>query len=294
MALEKTGLNLGKEIIAWTRTSGKSLIATRPVKINLSDLKLEQPIKTDIVQLSTNIGKHKVPRYLYHLTTESNYEKIIKSGVLKLGSDPDGSEKLIDSGVFLFDLKNLIKHWKNLVNLPMTKQVDQRGSLLVNISNQMYNQANGSGQKAIDSLVLLRISTDKLKQDSLFVRSLTDFHNQITIPSNNNKSSKFLSDIMTTDGEINKDKINHLKNDLNYIYKNLFGNEPANLGKLRTQRKECIEYISKEEIPLSAVSKVGSCEPIESICLFDPSIIKQRWEDLLINSSEINMMKLWN
>lgn len=32
MGIEKAGLQLGKEIIAWAR-NGKSLLATRPVKI---------------------------------------------------------------------------------------------------------------------------------------------------------------------------------------------------------------------------------------------------------------------
>lgn len=39
MALGKIGTTLGKEIIAWTRTSSKSLLATRPIKVNTANLK---------------------------------------------------------------------------------------------------------------------------------------------------------------------------------------------------------------------------------------------------------------
>ena len=46
------GTTIGKEIIAWTRTSGsKSLLATRPVKINTCGLKLA-PLKTDTIHIS--------------------------------------------------------------------------------------------------------------------------------------------------------------------------------------------------------------------------------------------------
>ena len=33
MGVEKIGINIGKEIIAWTKT-GKSLLATKPIKVN--------------------------------------------------------------------------------------------------------------------------------------------------------------------------------------------------------------------------------------------------------------------
>ena len=47
MGLEKIGLNLGKEIIAFTRTGGKSMLATRPVKVNITELKYTPDLKAD-------------------------------------------------------------------------------------------------------------------------------------------------------------------------------------------------------------------------------------------------------
>lgn len=52
--LGKAGLNLGKEIIVWTR-SGKNLLAMRPVKVNIKGLKLAKPLETDTVTLTKNI-----------------------------------------------------------------------------------------------------------------------------------------------------------------------------------------------------------------------------------------------
>lgn len=64
MGLEKTGLQLGKEIVAWTRASGKSLLATKPVKINTAGLKLSPQLERDtfVPQLSSKTFQ----------TTESN------------------------------------------------------------------------------------------------------------------------------------------------------------------------------------------------------------------------------
>lgn len=48
MTLGKIGTTIGEKIIAWTRTSGsKSLLATKPVKVTLSDLKYTSKLKTD-------------------------------------------------------------------------------------------------------------------------------------------------------------------------------------------------------------------------------------------------------
>lgn len=54
MGLEKIGVNISKELIAWTRTSGKSLLATRPVKVNIQGLKYVPQLEKDVVQLSKN------------------------------------------------------------------------------------------------------------------------------------------------------------------------------------------------------------------------------------------------
>lgn len=51
MGLEKIG-TLSKEIIALTHTSGKSLLATRPVKVNISELKLAPQLYKDTLCFS--------------------------------------------------------------------------------------------------------------------------------------------------------------------------------------------------------------------------------------------------
>lgn len=56
MGLEKIGLNLGKEIIAWAR-SGKSLLATRPVKVNIVGLKLAPQLEGDTLCITSKINR---------------------------------------------------------------------------------------------------------------------------------------------------------------------------------------------------------------------------------------------
>lgn len=51
MGLEKLGTSLGKEIIAWTKASGKSLLATRPVKVNTKGLKYVNNLNIDTLQI---------------------------------------------------------------------------------------------------------------------------------------------------------------------------------------------------------------------------------------------------
>ncbi len=57
MGIEKTGLQLGKEIIAWTRTSGRNLLAAKPVKVNTTGLRLVPHLEDDIVQISKQANR---------------------------------------------------------------------------------------------------------------------------------------------------------------------------------------------------------------------------------------------
>ena len=58
----------------------------------------------------TSKGK-KIPRYLYHVTNEKNYNSIVKDGIIK--TSPDAYPESNLNGVFLFDLKNFLKYWCN-------------------------------------------------------------------------------------------------------------------------------------------------------------------------------------
>ena len=57
MGLEKAGLKL---INAWAKTSERSLLATRPVKVNIEGLRLASQLESDVVNFSTEINNQHV------------------------------------------------------------------------------------------------------------------------------------------------------------------------------------------------------------------------------------------
>ena len=38
---------------------------------------ISKPSNIEVFGTSKNVGKHKIPRYMYHLTTESNYQSML-------------------------------------------------------------------------------------------------------------------------------------------------------------------------------------------------------------------------
>ena len=56
MGIAKVGLKLEKEIIAWARTGGKSMLATKPVKVNITGLKLA-PLTSDTVCITNPLNQ---------------------------------------------------------------------------------------------------------------------------------------------------------------------------------------------------------------------------------------------
>lgn len=58
MVLEKIGTNLGKDITAWTRTSGKNLLTSKPIKVNLNGLKYAPQLEHDVVEIGSKKVSH--------------------------------------------------------------------------------------------------------------------------------------------------------------------------------------------------------------------------------------------
>ncbi len=109
----------------------------------------------------TQLGRRNLPRYLYHITTENNYQQILKDGYIKGHHDLDSSSHL--SGVFLFDLKNFSKRWA-------TMGIDL-GDKLLTFAKGLVMQAS----KDDSNLVVLKIPTRTLSQRKLKCRNqLTD------------------------------------------------------------------------------------------------------------------------
>lgn len=116
---------------------------------------------TNCPTTDTQLGRRNLPRYLYHITTENNYQQMLKEGYIKGHHDLDLSTHL--SGVFLFDLKNFSKRWT-------TMGIDW-GDKLFTFAKGLIMQAS----KDDSNLVVLKISTKTLSQNKLKCRNqLTD------------------------------------------------------------------------------------------------------------------------
>ena len=69
---------------------------------------------TTISSSALKVGKHKIPKYLYHITPTKNVENIQKKGLRMTEDD------LFGEGVFMFDLANLTKFWTKTNNKQKT------------------------------------------------------------------------------------------------------------------------------------------------------------------------------
>lgn len=130
MGYGKIGLNIGKEIIAWTRTSGKSLLATKPAKVNIQGLKYAPNINSENLSISSFISKEpsieklEFFQYLEMIKKDINSTlstqispRRLKNGALPVLSGENNISKygiksykdLIKSNLFTQDELNVIK-----------------------------------------------------------------------------------------------------------------------------------------------------------------------------------------
>lgn len=120
--------------------------------INLSRaVRLKSLLSKDEVN---QLGRHKVSKYLYHLTNAENYKKIQESDMLK--TTKDGCFGKLD-GNFMIELKNFLKNWR------CNREWASHG----NLGYLLLKQAS----KGKSDLVMLRIHASKLDHYSLKIRS---------------------------------------------------------------------------------------------------------------------------
>ena len=191
-------------------------------------------------------GKHKVPRFIYHMTNKSNYESMLKDGFIK--TSVDGA---FGKGVFATELTNLFKWW-------------QKDKSWENASMQecLIRQV----AKGKDDIVILKIPTANLDHDKLKVRSqnsLFSWKNSDTANKMCDEIDKEFDTLKPKDGESWLEKYavlvrKHIKKqESSTVVTHLMEGTPAKNSGLFEQRGEAIEYIYKEDIPISDVQKIG-------------------------------------
>ena len=220
-----------------------------------------------------------IPRYLYHLTSKSNYKQIISSGVLKT-SKP---ESACDGGVFMLELTNFFKRWGTSKNWE---------------GNMQKELLFRTGASDAGDVVILRIPTKGLDKSKLRVRSQNRLNEFVKLNNDNEEKllelqqnyikselSKLDTNVISTDEYIKKcEEISQkamekfpFPEDRLYvpISEHIVSGAPAKERKLFQQRKEAIEYIYPEEIPAFVVEKIGETNvddillPAEKCSLLD-------------------------
>src|SRR5574344_753477 len=185
-------------------------------------------------------GKHKVPRYLYHLTSKEAYQSILKDGRIK-----QSKESFFGKGVFTVELSNLFKFWgKN----PKYWGEDTLAEKL--IKRALHGK---------DEIVILKIPTSALDADKLLIRSQNKSLQILKICKENFKNQvrqmifelqkmgvSFNKSVISTFEHFVPEKIEHLENGVSARYSTLYN-----------QRKEALEYIYREDISIKNAEKIG-------------------------------------
>lgn len=284
MGLQKVAFNF---MVERGGKLAKSLLCQKPVSkpINFKSLKYAPALEKDTVQLSQTVGKHKIPRFIYHITSRDNYEKILQSRYLKLSE----ADNFSGSGIFMLELENFFKHWKN-----------------VEVKNQSIIKAL-LGQTAHDAkdLVILKIPTAKLDSKKLFIRDQKMFFRWHK-PELEPEAKAIYEDLVSkakdtnTNGFIKFTKLFELEKQAKKIWYEKFasfttklhmqGKIPATESNLFKQRKTPIEYIYREQIPIQDIELLG-----EAHCDITPRSSMQEiinvYKQLLKNTQELNHIR---
>lgn len=151
------------------------------------------------------IGKHKIPKYLYHITPTKNLENIKKAGLHMTEDD------LYGEGVFMFDMANFLKFWTKKGN-----KEDYAKELLQYVGRHSTNVS------------IIRVPTKNLvkkdlsvrRQDKLFniMNKYDDVDDIYQAYSRKEISTKLMDEISEGEQAIMANKFDRKKVPLEYIY----------------------------------------------------------------------------
>lgn len=212
-----------------------------------------------VMQIVRSVGKHKIPRFIYHMTNKCNYESMLHDGVIKTSLDG-----LVGKGVFSTELTNLFKRWRK-------SNCWEGESLQKRLIEQVA--------KGKDEIVILKIPTAKLDSDKLIIRSQNKLFNW----SLSDKGEEAFDQLSNAIAGLNRDnnwlqKIREILEDIitkqnsKKCATHLTQGAPARMSKLYKQRKEALEYIYLDNIPISSAEKIGevNIKELRKTAKYDP------------------------
>ena len=189
-------------------------------------------------------NQNKIPRFLYHLTTKSNYQKMLETGAMN-----PAKEGLCGENIFMLDITNFFKRWTKF-NLGGSHQK----RLLAHVSGANH-----------EDVVLLKIPTKQLQREKLGIRSQDVLYSnaeylgaeQVEFMKNFNcNSEEELLQLLEKDENAFNKFTNIFKRYLHLTKGTQAGNQ-----RLFTTRKDALEYIYPETIDIQNVQKIGEINP---------------------------------
>lgn len=199
----------------------------------------------------------KIPRYIYHLTTKSNYEQIREQGYIKMSKDYLSGI----NAVYFVDWQNFIKRWGGILT-------GKDAPFLCKETFFKY-LLKGKGKR---NVCLLRIPTVKLDKNNLRVRS---------------QDMLFDMCLNYQDEYRSHDKI------LMEKFPHLFNFDCVNNSKKYKSKKHSVEYIYKNTVPQDIVEEIGCAELNLQTCRNKNNLLKFL-KNLLFNTSEYKSLKIYN
>ena len=193
-----------------------------------------------------NPNPNKIPRFLYHLTTKSNYEKMLKSGTIN-----PAKEGLCGENIFMLDLKNFFSRWTKF-NLGGSHQ------------KRLLKSVSGKNK---EDVVMLKILTKQLNRERLGIRSQDVLYSNAEYLGGEQeafmkkygcKTEEELLGLLETDETAFNKFAEMFKRYLHITRGTSAGNQ-----RLFTTRKDAIEYIYPETIDIKNVQKIGQINPSE-------------------------------
>lgn len=244
-----------------TASGVKSILQTKPQRfkgIDFAKMKLTPQIEEDIyAKMSPSIsgikyGRNKIPRFIYHMTNKKNYESMLNDGFIKMSKDI-----LIGDGIFTTELTNFFKRWRTC------KDWGEQS-----LQNKLIQQVS----KGRNDIVILRIPTDKLNHDLLKIRSQNILFNWSC-------SKNCYEAIQEVSGRVKEippeQRGNWIDTSIKMLKQILFKEEnntrathltegkSAKYSKSLKQKKQALEYVYKDNIPIKNAEKIGEVNVAE-------------------------------
>lgn len=132
-------------------------VVVKPIESGSKKLlsSLDQMAATNIPAIQ-KIGKHKIPRFLYHFTNENSLKKIMQDGKIK-PYYPNNDMK----GIYMVDMNNFLKYWK----------IDGSWSLAADTDMSLLAKLVSSVQHGKGNIACIKIPTNALDTNKLKIRS---------------------------------------------------------------------------------------------------------------------------